>query len=69
MTKTKRWRLLSDDDGHYYLVPDEQQDAFDAWVDSFNEEEEADPDGYEKLGAISLGYSPTCVSFTDPLVS
>lgn len=66
--KTRRYKLLSDNDGHHYLVPAENEDAFNKWVDSFNEDEEGDPDGYEKLGAESLGCSPTCVSFIDPKV-
>jgi hypothetical protein len=65
---TKRFRLLSDDDGHYYLVPAEKEEEFNIWVDSFNDEE-GDPDGYEELGAVSLGCSPTYVSFTDPIIS
>jgi hypothetical protein len=65
----QRYRLLSDDDGHYYLVPTEKEDEFNAWVNSFNDDEEGDPSGYEELGAVSLGCSPTCVSFTDPIVS
>lgn len=67
----RRWRLLSDDDGHYYLVPAEREEEdFNLWVDSFNEDEngEGDPDGFAKLGAKSLGCSPTCVSSTDPRV-
>ena len=70
----QRYRLLSDNDGHYYLVPVdylvpvESENAFNEWVDSFNEDEESDPDGYVKLGAQSLGCSPPCVSFVDPKV-
>ena len=69
--KAQRYRLLSDDDDHHYLVPVEKEDEFNAWVDSFNtvDEGECDPGGYEKFGAISRGCSPTCVSFTDPLIS
>src|ERR1035438_6447906 len=66
LCEAQRYRLLSDNVGHHYLVPSEKEDDFNAWVDSFNEEDEGDPDGYEKLGAESLGCSPTCVSFTDP---
>lgn len=74
----KRWMLLSDDDGHHYLVPAESEDAFNEWVDSFRRYDESDgntdedypdPDGYSALGAISLGCSPTCVTFTDPEIS
>jgi hypothetical protein len=68
MLHNQRYKLLSDDDGHYYLVPVEQEEAFNEWVASFNEDEEGDPDGYAKLGAQSLGCSPTCVSFTDPKI-
>jgi len=64
-----RFRLIPDNDGHWYLVPANKEEEFNTWVDSFNEENEGDPNGYEKLGAISLGCSPTCVTFLDPLVS
>jgi hypothetical protein len=67
ITSKRRYKLLSDDDGHHYLVPVENEEKFNEWVDSFNEEE-GDPDGYEKLDAESLGCSPTCVSFTCPKV-
>ncbi len=67
MKSKQRYKLLSDDSGHHYLVPTEKEEDFNVWVDSCNED--GDPDGYEELGAISLGCSPTCVSFTDPLVS
>jgi len=68
MTGPQRYKLLSDNDGHHYLVPVENEEKINKWVDSFNDEEESDPDGYEKLDAQSLGCSPTCVSFTDPKV-
>jgi len=64
----QRYKLLSDNDDHHYLVPMENENAFNMWVDSFNEDDEGDPGGYEKLGAESLGCSPTCMSFTDPKV-
>src|SRR5580698_3902778 len=55
-----RYKLLSDNDGHHYLVPAEKEEEFNEWVDSFDDEEStARPDGYEKLGAESLGCSPT----------
>ena len=64
----QRWRLMSDNDGHDYLVPVGKEVDFDNWVDSFNGEDQGDPDGYLRLGCQSLGCCPTRLTFTDPRI-
>lgn len=29
---TTRWRMMSDDDGHWYVIPANRREEFDAWV-------------------------------------
>lgn len=58
----QRFRLLSDDDGHRYLIPVGKEKAFYAWI-------AAGPywEGYtgEDFNECSLGCSLPCYSFTD----
>lgn len=57
-----RFRLLSDDDGHDYVIPVGKEDAFQAWI-------EAGPylEDYhgEDFAEYALGCSLTCYSFAD----
>ena len=66
LAQAQRWRLLSDDDGYDYLVPAEKEKEFDAWLREAYDG--GDPEGYLRFGCVSLGCSPTCLSFTDPKV-
>lgn len=57
--KTKsaqRYRLMSDDDDHYYFVPVGREKAFNDMVESGTYEPEFE----------SIGCCPNCYSFTDP---
>ena len=58
-SKTRRVRILKDDDGHAYLVPDELELAFYHWVSTEGEEEM--PDMFERLNSHL-----SCYTFTDP---
>jgi hypothetical protein len=33
MTEAKKYRFVSDDDGHDYLIPADKKEAFDAWLE------------------------------------
>ena len=52
-----RWRLSSDNDGHYYLFPDDKRKDWWDWVDSRSEDV---PDWAKRID----GY--THFTFTDP---
>ena len=38
----KRFRFISDDSGHTYAIPADKREAFERWVDSFNDSAEGD---------------------------
>jgi hypothetical protein len=66
MTKQlQRYKLLSDDDGHYYIIPVEKTKQFRRWVDAAPYWE-----GYreENFEGRALGGSPSLLTFTDPQV-
>jgi len=56
-----RFRLVQDDDGHWYLIQADKEEVFNTWV-------AAGPywDGYEGEHFEPLGGSPSNVTFTDP---
>ena len=56
--QAKRYLLNNDDDGHWYLVPESDQEAFTAWVYE---------DGPEVPSVLSLGSHPNTVTFEAPL--
>lgn len=62
----RRWRFVRDDDGHDYMIPADEQDEFQRWLD-------AGPywEGYEgeDFNARRIGGSPSLYSFTDPKVN
>lgn len=62
-----RYKMKSDDDGHDFIVPVDQEKAFDKWLESVYdeslEEELPMPDR-----VISIGGSPTKVTFTHPII-
>jgi hypothetical protein len=60
---SKRWCLVSDDDGHSYVIPAESRDEFEKWVEATSNDEEFEGEDFEKY---SLGGNPECVTFTDP---
>ena len=53
-----RYLLARDDDGHWYLMPEETKEAFDAWV-----YESAEEPPY----VVRLSGSPSNVTFEAPL--
>ncbi len=64
MKKEQRFCLLQDDDGHDYIVPVERIADFEKWLGS-----EAAQDGEMPKWADKFGCAPSCLSFTDPLIS
>jgi len=56
-----RYKFLSDDDGHTYLVPVEKIEAFEKWLAAGPYWENYTGEEFE-----SLGRSLNCFSFTDP---
>jgi hypothetical protein len=60
----KRYRLLSDDSGHDYFIRVDQVDLFEAWVESFEE----DPDAETKYTGPDFNDSRIDgrFTFTDP---
>ena len=58
---TSGYVLDSDDDGHWYVVPVAQRDAFSKWLASVDAED-FDPVGYPE-GVVPLDGSPTRVVF------
>lgn len=73
----QRFRFVSDDDGHDYLIPAEKKEQFDKWLEhqsklwggSHSDEEfkalEAEYDG-EDFNTYGIGRSPEGYTFTDP---
>lgn len=63
MSNQQRYRVMSDDSGHEYFVPVEQEDLFQAWVESFDDE--AEENGYvgPDFGENRID---GCFTFTDP---
>ncbi|MET0417268.1 MAG: hypothetical protein ABW022_14750 [Actinoplanes sp.] len=59
MTTPARYLLDSDDDGHWYLIPEMEHPAFGDWVQT----EGADP---MPAGVIPLGSHPNTVTFENP---
>ena len=55
-----RFRVVTDDDGHWYLIPAERRDEFDEWLNS-----EAAMDGEELPWAERLNMHPSNHTFAD----
>jgi len=47
MTNRKTYLLVDDDDGHWYLIPEEGKTEFDAWLSAVYDEDYDSP-LYEK---------------------
>lgn len=59
MTHECRFRLVSDDDGHEYVIPAERREEFDAWLQS-----DAAMDGEELAWAERLNMHHSNYTFT-----
>lgn len=63
----KRFRLVSDDDGHDYVIPADTINEFYSWVRYFAENDS--DNGHKHLGGdfsqYRLGCAPSCYTFTD----
>jgi hypothetical protein len=57
---TARYRVESDGDGHYYLIPADKQSEFFAWMDSKDFELGVEPDWAKRIDG------PHRLTFTDP---
>lgn len=58
----QRWRFASDDDGHNYLIKEEDVQAFEDWLASYDE----DYDKHNKSFDDCRINSEQNYSFTDP---
>lgn len=63
--RRKRYTFACDDDGHWFIVPVEQHEAFDAYLEAAYSEGRL-PELPLPAGVISLGCSYTQYTFTDP---
>jgi hypothetical protein len=73
----QRFRFVSDDDGHDYLIPAEKKEQFNKWLehqgrlwepglsDAEFKKRDADYTG-EDFGGYMTGRSPANYTFTDP---
>lgn len=59
----KLFRLIQDDDGHWYLIRADQGPAFEAWLAAAPYWENYDGPTFE-----SIGCSPSKVTFTNPTI-
>ena len=57
---TERFRLESDGDGHWYLIPPEKQSEWSTWMDSKDFELGVEPDWARRIDG------PHRLTFTDP---
>lgn len=60
---SKRYCLVSDNDGHHFVIPCDRIVDFEAWL----EQVERDGDAETPFYAFALGGSPTNLSFEFPL--
>ncbi len=58
---SERYRLVSDDDGHHFVIPDGREDEWDSWVEIGVLDNEPQP-----KWAHEVGGSPTQVTFENP---
>jgi len=58
----QRYRLLSDDDGHDYLIPVGQEELFYQWIEALENYEETELN----FDDVRLNGAPSRLSFTDP---
>lgn len=58
---SERYSLARDDDGHWYVVPVSQREAFSKWLDGVNDED-FDPNDYPP-GVVAVGGSYSLVTF------
>lgn len=61
----QRFKLLSDDDGHQYLIPVEDESNFEHWLESIYENKNYKGKSFEDC---RLHRSFTAYSFIDPQV-
>lgn len=59
MSTPARYLLDSDNDGHWYLIPEMEHPAFGDWVDG---DDLPMPDG-----VVALGSHPNTVTFEEPM--
>lgn len=64
-SEPQRFRLLSDDDGHDYIIPVGEEKQFEAWVAATSNDEEYEGKSYEDK---AIGGAPSLISFTDPRI-
>lgn len=64
----KRFRLVQDDDGHFYIIPADAQEKFDLWVAWSGDLDAIDGDQveYPDFDSMRLDGDPSRVTFVDP---
>lgn len=66
-SKPQRWRFLRDNDGHDYLVKDEEAQLFDDLLDAASCDDEAAQNEFSlKFDDCRIGRHPSGYSFVDP---
>lgn len=61
-----RYCFLSDDDGHWYLVPAEQADRFEDWMEWWANGDGDSPYDGPDFSDFRIGGGPEGYTFTDP---
>lgn len=63
LTKEPRFRFVSDDDGHDYLIPADKESAFDEWMEYSDVSDEWSGEDFTDC---RIDYSMNCYTFTNP---
>lgn len=61
-----RYRLVSDNSEHHYIIPSDKEEEFDWWVEITESDEDDYDDPVEEFDKYRLSGSPRRVTFTDP---
>lgn len=69
----KRFCLVSDDDGHWFICPAEKASEFSKWVEKTTKYWDSLPDDEDPPAELpyikAIGGSPSRVTFLDPIIS
>ncbi len=62
----QRYRLVCDDDSHWYVVPVDRVSEFNKLCAAAYAADEFEKEFNDKFGDMAIGGAPCLVSFTDP---